>query len=70
MILLQIQNMIDVRRFLAKFGYVIYTGTASGDLELIKEEVLELYQAKLIDKEDFVQLMNVLTKEEIKNRTI
>ncbi len=58
--------MIDVRKYLTKLGYIIYTGDSLGDLEFMKEEVLELYQAKLIDKEDFTQLMNQLVKEQRK----
>lgn len=63
---MQILNMVDVRKFLSKFGLMIYTGDRIGDLDVMKEEVIELFQAKLIEKEDFAQLMNIITKEEKK----
>lgn len=63
---MQILNMVDVRKFLSKFGLMIYTGDRIGDLDVMKEEVIELFQAKLIEKEDFAQLMNIITKEERK----
>lgn len=63
---MQIQTMMDVRAFMRKFGYIIYTGDVAGDVELIKEEVMELYQAKLLEKDDFIQLMSVISKEEEK----
>jgi uncharacterized protein YqgQ len=61
---LKIQNMVDVRKYLSKFGYYIYTGDPLGDLEMIKDEVLELFQANIIDREDYIQIMKVLAKEE------
>lgn len=51
---------------MSKLGYIIYTGDQAGDLEMMKEEIIELYQAKLIDKENFTRLMNVIVEEERK----
>lgn len=61
---MQIQTILDVRNYLRRFGYIIYTGDAAGDIEMMKDEIMELYQAKLIEKEDFVSLMNVIATEE------
>lgn len=63
---MQLNNIIDVRKYMSKLGYIIYTGDQAGDLEMMKEEIIELYQAKLIDKENFTRLMNVIVKEERK----
>lgn len=59
-----INNMVDLRRYLNKLGYYIYTGDPLGDLEMIKDEVFELYDAKIIDREIFVQMMKVIAQEE------
>lgn len=63
---LQINNIIDVRKYMAKLGYIIYTGDQAGDLEFMKEEILELYQTDVIDKDVFTRLMNQIIKEERK----
>jgi uncharacterized protein YqgQ len=61
---LKMENMIDLRRYLNRFGYYIYTGDPTGDLEMIKDEIFELYEAKIIDKETFTQMLKVLAQEE------
>lgn len=63
---MKIKTIIDVRDYLRKFGYIIYTGDAAGDLEVMKDEIMEMYLAKIIPKEDFAQLMAVLHQEEKK----
>lgn len=45
--------MYDVQQLLKRFGTVIYTGNPIADLELIQEEIRELYNQKLIDVNDY-----------------
>ncbi len=45
--------MYDVQQLLKRFGTFIYTGNKIADLELIQEEVRELYEQKLIDVNEF-----------------
>lgn len=55
-----IHSMADVRILLRRFGIVIYTGDQEGDELLIKEELKELYEMKMIDDDEFRQAMIVL----------
>lgn len=47
------KTMYDVQQLLKRFGTIIYTGNAIADLELIQEEVRELYNQKLIDVNEY-----------------
>lgn len=47
------KTMYDVQQLLKRFGTIIYTGNKIADLELIQEEVRELYEQKLIDVNEF-----------------
>jgi len=57
-----IRNLADVRAFLRQFGVYVYTGDAEGDLDLMRDEVWELYEAKLIDRDTFAALTRVLAE--------
>lgn len=46
-----------------QFGTIIYTGNRLGDLELMIMEINELYEWKLISKEQFQQAILLLKKE-------
>ncbi|MDM5315913.1 YqgQ family protein [Fictibacillus sp. b24] len=47
------KTMYDVQQLLKRFGTIIYTGNPVADLELIQEEVRELYNQKLIDVNEY-----------------
>jgi uncharacterized protein YqgQ len=47
----------DLKEFLHRFGILIYTGDPEGDLLLIEDEIRELYQLGLIEKEEFMQAL-------------
>jgi uncharacterized protein YqgQ len=47
------KTMYDVQQLLKRFGTIIYTGNPIADLELIQEEVRELYNQKLIDVNEY-----------------
>lgn len=47
------KTMYDVLQLLKRFGTIIYTGNPIADLELIQEEVKELYNQKLIDVNEY-----------------
>lgn len=61
---MQFKNMVDVRKFLSRYGYFIYTGDPEGDLEMIKDELTEMFQAHILDKEDYTRMMEVIAREE------
>lgn len=50
----------DLQQFLRRFGIVIYTGDPEGDRLLIEDEIRELYQFGLIDKEELMQALAAL----------
>ena len=56
-------NEFDLNAFLRRFGLLIYTGDPEGDLLLIEDEIRELYELNLIDKEEFVEALSA-----VKNR--
>ena len=61
---MQFKNMVDVRKFLSRYGTYIYTGDPEGDLEMIKDELTEMFQAHILDKEDYTRMMEVIAREE------
>jgi uncharacterized protein YqgQ len=54
------KTIYDVQQLLKRFGTIIYTGNPLGDLELIQDEVRELYNQKLIDVNDFKQAVLII----------
>ncbi|WP_018933849.1 YqgQ family protein [Gracilibacillus lacisalsi] len=59
-------SIYDLRKLLLKFGTIIYIGDRLADLELMEEEINELYQVKVITKEQFLQAKIIITKEKEK----
>jgi uncharacterized protein YqgQ len=57
------KTMYEVRQLLKRFGTIIYTGNATGDLELIQEEVRELYNQKMIDGNEYKTAMLIIRAE-------
>ncbi|MFD2658345.1 YqgQ family protein [Gracilibacillus thailandensis] len=59
-------SIYDLRKLLLKFGTIIYIGDRLADLELMEEEINELFQVKMITKEQFLQGKIIITKEKEK----
>ncbi|MGF2617072.1 DUF910 family protein [Rossellomorea vietnamensis] len=57
------KNMYDVQQMLKKYGVFIYLGDRAADLEMMQEEVRELYQTGLISPADFQTSMLILRSE-------
>lgn len=58
------QTVHDVRKFLQRYGTVIYTGDRQGDLDLMEDELRELYSEwGLISAEEFRSALTVLRRE-------
>ena len=60
------KTLIDltfVQELLKRFGIVIYTGDRLGDLTLMELELQDLYEWKLISKEEFLEANGILKKE-------
>lgn len=58
-----LRNMADLRKLLKTFGTIIYTGDREADLELMKEELTELYQLGMLEKEDYYRAIRILLSE-------
>jgi uncharacterized protein YqgQ len=59
------KTIYDIQQLLKKFGMIIYTGDRIADLELMEEEVKQLFQANLIEPKDY-QMAILLLRQEIR----
>jgi len=56
--------MIDIYDLLKRFGIYIYTGDRLGDLELMEDEVKELYKSRMIETKDYQTALLLIRQEE------
>ncbi|SEM68968.1 YqgQ family protein [Lihuaxuella thermophila] len=54
------KTVADVRNLLKQFGCVIYTGDSLGDLDLMLDELKELRDMGMIEKDVFLAAYRVL----------
>jgi len=57
------KSVYDVRQLLKKYGTIIYIGDRLADLELMEEEVRELYKSQLIATNDYQMALLLLRQE-------
>lgn len=57
------KTIYDVQQHLKKFGTIIYIGDRLADLELMEEEVRELYNSQCMTTEDFQMAILLLRSE-------
>jgi uncharacterized protein YqgQ len=57
------KTIYDIQQFLKQFGTIIYVGSRLADLELMEEELKELYQSQLIDLKEFQSILLLLRHE-------
>ncbi len=57
-------TIYDVQQLLKKFGTIIYIGDRIADLELMEDEVKQLYQSGLIEPNVY-QMAILLLRQEI-----
>ncbi|WP_053219203.1 YqgQ family protein [Virgibacillus senegalensis] len=57
------RTIYDIQQFLKKFGTFIYLGDRMADLDMMEDEVRELYKAQCMETKDF-QLAILLLKQE------
>lgn len=57
------KTMYDVQQLLKRFGIFVYTKDRIADLDLMHEEVKNLYDAKLISKTIYQQAILLIRKE-------
>lgn len=63
------KSMIDIYDLLKRFGIYIYTGDRLGDLELIEDEVKELYKSRMIETKDYQTALLLIRQEERRLKT-
>ena len=56
-------KMLDIYQLLKTYGTFIYTGDRFGDLQLMQEEVKELYKANVLDVKDYQMALLVIRQE-------
>lgn len=57
------KTIYDIQQFLKKYGTIIYVGDRLADLELMEEELKELYHSQLIDEKVFQTALLLIRHE-------
>lgn len=56
-------SVYDIQQLLKRFGTIIYTGDRVADLQLMGDELRELYKSQLIDPKDYQTALFLLKQE-------
>lgn len=62
------KTIYDIQQFLKKFGTIIYVRDRVANLELMRDEVQELYRMNLMETQDY-QMAMLLLRQEIRLET-
>jgi len=62
------KTVYDVQQLLKTFGTFIYLGDRIADLELMEDELKELYNSQCVTKEDFQMGILILRQEVSKQK--
>lgn len=54
------KTLYDVMQLLKNFGTIIYTGDRKADLDLMEEEIRELYKQQFISAKEFSTALLIL----------
>ncbi|WP_078552838.1 YqgQ family protein [Bacillus alkalicellulosilyticus] len=57
------KSFYDVQQVLKRFGTFIYTRSRETDIMMMEEELHELYNQKMIERETFLQGLLILKSE-------
>ncbi|QQE75483.1 DUF910 family protein [Brevibacillus composti] len=52
----------DLQSFLKRYNLFIYTGDPEGDMILLEDEIRELYQLGIIEKEEMLEALTSVKK--------
>ncbi|UFT97777.1 YqgQ family protein [Radiobacillus kanasensis] len=58
------KTIYDVQQLLKKYGTIIYIGDRMADLQMMEDEIKELYQSQLVETEEF-RMAILLIRHEI-----
>jgi uncharacterized protein YqgQ len=64
----KMKTFYDIQQLLKRYGMIVYTGSRLGDLELMEDELQELYDMKILVKEDYLVARMILRNEINKER--
>ncbi len=64
----KMKTFYEIQQLLKRYGMIVYTGSRLGDLELMEDEVQELYDMKILEKEDYLVARMILRNEINKER--
>lgn len=53
-------SLYDVQQLLKKFGTIIYTGDRFADLEMMEDEIRELYKNQLISNDLYLKAITII----------
>lgn len=62
--MINLKTIYDVQQLLKRYGTIIYIGDRIADLELMEEEIKQLYQSTLIEPKDY-QMAILLLRQEV-----
>ncbi len=62
------KTIYDIQQFLKQYGTIIYVGNRLADLELMEEELKELYSSQLIEQKEFQTALFLLRHEAEKEK--
>lgn len=57
------KTLYDVMQLLKSYGTVIYTGDRQADLDLMEDEIKELYKQQFISAKDFSTALLILRQK-------
>ncbi|MDQ0161350.1 YqgQ family protein [Bacillus alveayuensis] len=57
------KTIYDIQQLLKQYGTIIYIGDRMADLELMEEEIKQLYESKLIEAKDYQMALLLLRQE-------
>lgn len=57
------KTIYDIQQFLKQYGTLIYVGDRVATLELMEDEIKELYNSQLIERKDFQSAIMLLRHE-------
>lgn len=57
------KNLYDVMQLLKSYGTIIYTADPKADLDLMEEEVKELYRLQFISAQDYATAIMILREK-------
>ncbi|TQR18593.1 YqgQ family protein [Psychrobacillus soli] len=59
-------SVYDVMQLIKRFGIYVYTKDRLADLEMMEEEIRELYRMQMIDAKEFQMALLLLRQEQSK----